>query len=186
MVTNTTKESNFTIKEIQRALSKLDVDTSNLIYSTHKMNELVELMSDDGEFCKYIKNMIDYLRKYKKIADGLSKMKSCLDKNRAEYTDEEITKDIVDSYKEASLNAQNIICEMLGLVRRADVPEPKEEPVTLDKILDAYNEMSTKDKLKLDTAIRNKDNFNISCQKLKNAWSEMKSYILHIGAGGMH
>lgn len=123
------KVNNFLVSEIRRAIDKLDADTKTLLYSHYKMGEIWYLMNYNREFCRYIKELMENLKDYEKIADGLSKMKDCLDKGEVSYTDEEIADSFIKGYGSVSEDMQDAIREKLGLARRDDIPEQKEEPV---------------------------------------------------------
>lgn len=167
------KVNNYAVGEVQRAIDKLDVDTRILLYSRYKMSEIWYLMNYNSEFCQYINKVMKHLKEYKKIADGLSKMKACLDKGEVLYTDEEIADSFVEGYGNVSEKMRDTIRGKLGLVYQDDIPKQEEEPVTMDKILAAYDEMSIDDKLKLDTGLRERDTLEISLKRFQKCLEKL-------------
>ena len=106
------------------------------------------------------------------MADSLAKVKTNLDKGEKDAASEDITSAIVGNYMDLSESKQRLICDKLGLTRLEDIPEPKEEAITMDRILKAYDLMSDNEKVYLDKAFRKHDSMGVALKKFGETWKE--------------
>ena len=173
---------NYTVYDVQDGIRRLDVDAQAIIYCNYKMNDILQILNDDIIYYKnanFLSNMSD---KYRKLHNGLFNLRKILSKGQEKITDEEITQVIIKSYTDLPEEKQTDICKSLGLLKVEDTAK-QEETVTMDKIIHAYEGMSVEERLKLDSELRNRDTFSVSCQRAKKSWEELKAKLAHMGCG---
>lgn len=159
------RDHNYSIVEIQAGIDKLDERTQEFIYSCFKMSDIKNCMNSEAAYSEISKSLADIVEQYLFISSGLAKLKKWLEKGNERYTPEELKSYFIQAYQNLPEERQSDICNELRLVRSEDIPEPKEEPVTMDKILKAYDEMSDDEKVFMDMETRNRDSHDLSVKK---------------------
>ena len=155
---------NYSYSDIQAGINKLDPKAQELIYSNFKIGEIAYCVSDTGyeDLKGQIIKMID---QYTTLFSGIKELKRILNDGEIALTDDELKDIVVKFYGVLPEDKQSDIRNELELV--------KDEPITIGKILCAYDGMGEDDKVCLSREIEKRDSLWISLRKLSDRWNNI-------------